>query len=557
MTGAVYAAPRHDVVDSQYTLLLSTSLVEDRTFALDRFFRPPLDPIVYPGLQPYGLPSSFARIGGHLYNGLPPGTAILSAPFVATFRAIGLRPATLDDVYDRRAEARMQRIIAGLLMAVFVGVAYAGARAFLMPRSAALLALVAALGSPIWSTASRALWSHTWLVLLVTIVGTMLLWEERDGRRYPVWVMGTLLAWAFWVRPSAAPMIVGVGVFVLARDGVGRALTFAAGGIPWAVLFGWYSLAHFGTPVPEYYRGSFIRLGALGAGLAGTLVSPSRGLLVFCPVAAAVGFLTLRHRHRLPSPRLAALAAGVIVVHVLIAGASIVWWGGHSYGPRLHTDLVPWFVVLATLALAAAPAEDAVRSRRAVLAVLSLWGIAIHGWGAVEVETSRWNYFPTGIDDHTDRLWSWREAQFLAGLPGGAARRRLPPVPRGTRLAIGASPEGDPFVVTGWAGSVEGARWSQAREAVIAVPRCLRPCRQAVLFLYGHPLAAGARQRVSARVNGVPAGDYTVRSEGWDEIAIPLERSDRRVRELTLSLPDAVPVGDDALGIRVAWMELR
>lgn len=564
LTGAIYAAsPNHVLGDSHYTLLVSTSLLEDRTFALDRFLRRPLDPAQYPNLGPHGVPSGFTSARGRVYHGYPPGTPILTLPFVAMFRAAGIRPASTNDVYDQRAEAFMQAVVSGLLMAVLSAVAYAGARAFLPVGASAALTLAATLGSPIWSTASRALGSQTWQVLLVTTVTTLLLWEERDGRRFPAWWMGTLLAWAFWVRPSAAPMIVGVAAFLALRDGPRRVLSFAAGGAPWAALFLWYSLHNLGTLVPDYYRGSYIRLRALGPGLAGTLVSPSRGLLVFCPVVAALVFLCFRHRRRLPSPRLAWLASSVIAAHVLIAGANVAWWGGHSYGPRLHTDLVPWFVVLATLTLAAvraAPEPPAAKAwRAAVLGALAAWGIVLHGWGAVEAATVRWNYLPASVDERPQALWSWRDAQFLAGLPGAARRRRLAPVSPGARIAVGASPQGDPYVVDGWWASSEGTRWSCTRRAIIAVPGCRPPCRSLVLRLTAFAPPGKARQPVEARIDGAHALAFSVPADAWEEVVVPLPAELRAgdVRELSLSVPEAVAVGDQLLAIRVEWMELR
>ena len=80
------------------------------------------------------------------------------------------------------------------------------------------------------------------------------------------------------------------------------------------------------------------------AGLAGVLVSPSRGLFVYAPVLlfSVAGLAAWLVRRRGGVLACAALAAAVGVA--TIAQFS-VWWGGHSFGPRLLTDVLPAVVL--------------------------------------------------------------------------------------------------------------------------------------------------------------------------------------------------------------------
>ena len=52
--------------------------------------------------------------------------------------------------------------------------------------------------------------------------------------------------------------------------------------------------------------------------LAGNLVSPSRGLLIFSPVLVFVGYLHVCERRHVPLPQLAGLAWGVLALHTLV-----------------------------------------------------------------------------------------------------------------------------------------------------------------------------------------------------------------------------------------------
>jgi hypothetical protein len=116
---------------------------------------------------------------------------------------------------------------------------------------------------------------------------------------------------------------------------------------------------------------------------------------------------------------------------MLILTGDAKWWGGWSYGPRLSTDLVPWFVLLAILSLRAFR-DDVIRASvtgrslnprfrvrdRALVSiacVLLALGVAINARGALSWETTSWNASPN-IDSHPERVWDWRAPQFLAGL---------------------------------------------------------------------------------------------------------------------------------------------
>ena len=99
------------------------------------------------------------------------------------------------------------------------------------------------------------------------------------------------------------------------------------------------------------------------------------------------------------------------------------WWGGHSYGARYTTGLVPWFVLLAVLGLKAMLDWETRRGasvttrRRALLACGALLlglSVFINARGAMAHATWRWNVLPANVDEHPERIWDWRDPQFLA-----------------------------------------------------------------------------------------------------------------------------------------------
>jgi hypothetical protein len=132
------------------------------------------------------------------------------------------------------------------------------------------------------------------------------------------------------------------------------------------------------------------------------------------------------------------LALGCVTLHTLVIASWSMWWGGHAYGPRLMTDVVPWLALLGIAGLRAmldAPSPRPRARRREIVAGAPLVAasLAANAPGALVRATFLWNAEPD-VDRHSERLWDWRRPQMLAGLirpstsaprsnPDGGARR--------------------------------------------------------------------------------------------------------------------------------------
>ncbi len=112
-------SPVRQVSDASYSLLVSESLLRHGTFALDAYVATPLDPAVHPASADGELPYHLMKSGGHFYYAYPPGTSILSVPYVALSHLFGMSAVYPDGGYHYREERRMQLRLAALLMAVF------------------------------------------------------------------------------------------------------------------------------------------------------------------------------------------------------------------------------------------------------------------------------------------------------------------------------------------------------------------------------------------------------------------------------------------------------
>ena len=407
-------SPALQINDSLYSMLTAESLIHNYSPDLSRYsipdFEADLPFSTVRGHHAYQL----MRTRGRLLYGYPHGTSFLSMPLVGLMDLFGVSAATPDKKFDRRGEIEIQKLLAAIVSAFVVIVFFWTARLVLDLRWSAVVAVGAGLGTQIWSTASRGMWSHTWEIMLgALVVQVLLAGEIRSGAIRPV-RLANLVSWMFFVRPSGAITVICVSGYLLARHR-SRLVPFLAVGMVWLVAFAAYSLRIFGTLVPPYYLSNDPRsLGVhVGTALYGILISPSRGILLFCPVIAWVSYLLFRFWRDLPYRPLAILSlcavGGVVIANLINAE----WWGGACYGPRLLTDALPWLVLLAILGIAAVPPELRTLRRPlvAIGALLLLVSVAINGYGACSPATMRWNFSGPSPDIMLD----WSRPQLPAG----------------------------------------------------------------------------------------------------------------------------------------------
>ncbi len=419
----VFRCGGSQVSDSRFTLLIAERLISERTYHLDAVPGVTADPVADLGLE------LLRNVNGHTYHYFPPGTPLLTVPLFGVGRLFGASVFDERGVYDLGREIRLHRRIAPLLMAALVGVIFFTSRLALDPRWSLVAAGSAAFGSQIWSTASRGLWSHSWGILLVGVAIFLLLRAESGARSSRPALVASLLSWACFCRPLFAIPAAFVGMYLaIARRS--ELPVYAGVSVGWWLGFVAFSLHFFGSWIPAYYQ----QAGKLGSSrfveaLAGNLVSPSRGLLVYTPLVWVCAFLVARFWRQIESRRLALLSLAILTAHLLAISSFGHWWGGWSYGSRLTTDLVPWFALLGILGLrgwrrhleSEANAARSPALRALAVAILAA-SVLINANGALWSRALLWNAEPE-IDTHPERLWDWRQPQFLFPFVGSERQR--------------------------------------------------------------------------------------------------------------------------------------
>ncbi len=540
-----WSSPIREMTDSKYSMLASQTLLKYHTLALDRYSWPGLNTVPASGLGANTTVHQIESLNGHLFYYFPPGSSILSLPYVGLMNACGISVTKPDGSYNIEGELAIQGSLAALLMAASACLFFFISSLVLPLSWSTLIALSGALGTQVWSTASRVLWSDTWAILLLAAVVWILLAGEIGRYRYrnsSAVILATLLAWGYFVRPTNAIAIIAITIYIVLFHRKAF-LPYALTGAAWLALFMLYSWHTLGALLPSYFRLNRLRFDAYGEALTGNLISPSRGLFVYVPVLLFVGYLLLRYWRHLFLKRLAVLSLIVAAGHLLIVSAFVPWYGGGCFGPRYSTGLVPWFVLLAVLGVRTMLAqrrrekltESLRRSRAPFVAggALLILSIFINARGAISYDTWLWNDSPINVDIKPARVWEWRYPQFLAGLIHPPLPANFPVVGEGTQVDL-TSRESDQFLWFGWSGPEPGFRWTAAREATI-IFALDRPSDLLLRIKAGPFLAPGKleRQVVEVRLNRQMVGTLVL--------------SEARQKDLSLMLPAQALGGQNIL----------
>jgi hypothetical protein len=289
------------------------------------------------------------------------------------------------------------KLAAALMVALAAAAVFLLARRWLEPWPALLVALAFGLGTPAWSVASQTLWQHPASQLFLAL-GTLAVAGAR-GRPGRAALAGLAFAAAAACRPTSALFAAGAAAWLLAVDRRGL-VAFAAGALPiGAAQLAWNAAwmggpLHFGqTEVARAMAQAKTGVARpwqpeqAGVALAGLLLSPSRGLLVFSPLLALAVPGAVRAFRRPAFDGLRPVALGALAL-LAVEPLWFDWWGGWSYGWRRLADLAP------ALCLLLVPvADDLLRPgwRRLGAALLLAWAVALQALGAVAYDLSGWN----------------------------------------------------------------------------------------------------------------------------------------------------------------------
>lgn len=348
---------------------------------------------------------------GRWRNGYPLPPVLEAAATAAILRGGAL------DLTAPLAAAIVAKVTASLLASLASVVAYLIARRFCSPVAAAAVAIGFGLGTGIWPTVSQTLWQHASAIWSAS--AAVWLWTRKeDGPRgaVPFAAIGLLLGWTLSARLQLLPMVAILGAGMLVRASRRERLAWAIALLVPLAIFAALNVRWFGHPLgalPQFEQASLVIHRQWYTwrwpwpGLAGLLLSPSRGLLVFSPIVLVVLAARAAPRDR----SILRWSAGAAAAQFLLYASYSVWWGGHTYGPRYLLDLLP--ALLPAAAIGTARLATARLPARMLAALALAWSIATGATGAFCYPHDQWNTDPVSVDRAHERLWEVRDSQIL------------------------------------------------------------------------------------------------------------------------------------------------
>ncbi len=413
--------------DSYPARFLPFSLLLDHNVYLDPWIQHRLERPLLHGMY------FAARSHGHWISAYPIITPVVVTPLYVlpawwvSHQSPPIYPYSLHFVL---IASTMEKVSSSLIAAMSGAVLFLAFRRIASVKVSLAVALIYGLTSNTWAISSQALWRHG----LTELSFAFLLWamfRVSDSRRAPFWA-GLALAVAAANKPMEAIMIVPF-LFYFGRSSWKSLFMFLT---PLLVLGSFvfsYNLYFFARPFgayPTYPAPSFAGEGgarlpfltALGVGLAGLLVSPSRGLLIYTPWAAFAFWGAAKiWKDKSPGwgrPLLLALTA----IFVVQAGFSEEWFGGWCFGPRYLTDLLPflaWFLVPLWTSIWSRPV---LRAAFVATVAIALWVQVV---GAFYYPSGSWDGSPVSVGRQPRRLWDWSDNQILRSWNAGPAAPTL------------------------------------------------------------------------------------------------------------------------------------
>jgi len=376
---------------------------------------------------PNGIPPwSMKRWHGHLISRYAMAPVLINTPLVAIQLAV---VDWLDPGWDKNPglaalrASRMCKVASALIVALTAVAIHRLLRQLGVGPMAVPATLAVALGSDLWVVASQAPWEHGSAALMLTL--SLILLTPRPLNKARLFLGGATTAMMVCCRQIDLVFAIALLLRVIFERP--RALLWF---LPAPLVLGSALIASnwafFGSVAgghteleslhPTLHGLNGIWSGDIVDGFTGTLFSPNRGLLVFCPwIVVALGTLPAIWG-RLRAWSLGTWLIGALVADLLVLSKYSVWWGGHTFGPRYWTDAIPIFAVL--LGFGLDWAWTRCRPVAFVFGITILTAIGIQVIGAFCFPSS-WNVSPADVDRHHDRVWDWSDNEIRRCLREG------------------------------------------------------------------------------------------------------------------------------------------
>ncbi|MFH0936995.1 MAG: hypothetical protein V1808_01750 [Candidatus Daviesbacteria bacterium] len=295
-------------------------------------------------------------------------------------------------------------------------------------RISLFFSLIFAFATQTFSVSSQGLWQHGTANLFI-IISQLFLFKALNtvsDQRKNFYIFSFIGAAAsFWSRLNSLLYFVLLITFILFKEKGGR-LTYLLMGILGLLSLISFNMIIYNSPLGGYgSQTATLALTNFFSGLSGLMLSPSRGTVFYTPIFI-FGILSILFFKKIAQRKETVKLIFYLNFLHLISGILLnvfwgCWWGGHSFGNRLLTDVaVPavicayFFYILNTGKLI-----------RIIFYLVIVYSIFIQLIGVLNYTHSYWDSKPTNIDFDTKRLWDFKDNPIFRSLRVGPDSRGL------------------------------------------------------------------------------------------------------------------------------------
>ncbi|NTW09531.1 MAG: hypothetical protein HGA28_08195 [Anaerolineaceae bacterium] len=417
----IYAlCPVTTSTDSRWTLYLAMSMIREHDSDLDEYASLMEDHdyrVIY--------------LNDHIYSYFPLGLPCVVTPFVwVVDRVFEMRYSTdlaayLSEHFPNETTAGIEKIAASFITALAAMLFYLFAHTRLGRSKSFLLTIIFAFSTPLFSTASRALWQHGLSALCLTAFLWIIL-ESGAGRGW-MFLGGFLLGFSYVIRPTNSISVMWLTLFVVVRYRKHLVSYLLGLWVPIMILV-LNSLQTYQMFLPPYFLPQ--RLGTNEGfidALAANLISPNRGLFIASPILlfSMLGIYLQYRKGRISLREIDLYLVLIIALHWIAISSFHNWHGGSSLGPRFFTDVIPYLAYFLIPVLEDGRFRTS-RGWRIVFGLAALVSMLIHARYVTSIYPMLWNQKPVALIDAPQRVWDWNDLQMLRGLCTDKVEGRFP-----------------------------------------------------------------------------------------------------------------------------------
>jgi len=397
--------------DSAWSFHIAASILQEQNYNLDE----------YRNLIDLKIDYRLRLVDGHIYSYYPIATPLLITPVVWLINNIYpiFFPTDFYTYLMRHAPnshtAKMEKLIAAGFVALSAVLIYLIGRRELGVMKSLYLTFIFAFSTSMWSTASRALWQHGPSVLFLTCALYLLILARDKPIFIPL--IGLVLGFAYLIRPTNSIEVAFFGLYILfnyRKYFLSYIFGLVAVLIPY-VISNWIAYANIFPPYSYQLFERLTTVRGFGEALAGTLISPARGLFIFSSIflfSVYGAFIRVR-QNQISFNNLDLYLIGILIFHWVVTSLFEDWGGAWSIGPRYFVDVIPFFIYFLIPVF-----QDNFLSKPSwkylfVTSVLISTFIQFHS--STSIYPFMWNGKPQALVDAPERKWDWGDLQFLRG----------------------------------------------------------------------------------------------------------------------------------------------